>query len=126
MEDYIVAIPKPTDATGVARAKALKANADEVAQRAEELSLASAAEAKALALDVFDPKTEQPTKFIDPIEEVGVSLADDSVVIRVSANIDNMVYGPGNFYTFKVGTKYKVSREIAETLDDAGYIYSIN
>jgi hypothetical protein len=114
--------PKPSDATGVARARALKDNADEVQRRADEITLASATEAKRLATEVFDPKVNAAPIIIDEVEELGVGLADDTVIVRTIANIEGMTYGYGNVYNFTAGVKYRVPREVADALTDLGYI----
>ena len=68
----------------------------------------------------------EPTRtatVIDEIESVGVSLADDSVVVRVAENIDMMTIGAGNHYSFETGKKYKVTKAVAEHLKEKGYLY---
>ena len=57
------------------------------------------------------------------IEEVGVSVNNDKVVIRTIADIEDMTYGIGNSYTFKQGVKYSVPRDLAAYLESLGYIW---
>jgi hypothetical protein len=116
--------PKPTDATGVARDKALKANLDEVKRRENEITTIAATEARALETEVFDPKvaSSEPV-IVDEVISIGTDLADDSRIIRVIANIENMTYGYGNTYNFTAGVKYKVAVDLADYLDHLGYTY---
>lgn len=57
------------------------------------------------------------------VELVGASLVNDIVVIQVVEDIEQMTFGAGNLYDFKVDRKYKVPREIADHLKDKGYVY---
>lgn len=114
--------PKPTDATGVARAKAIKENADELARRQEELSTIAAAEAEAMKNEVRDPKVDAPVEVIDEVVEVGVELADNTRVVRLIAPIELMTWGQGNDYSFEAGVKYKVPADLADHLESLGYL----
>jgi len=67
---------------------------------------------------------------IDEVEEVGVGLKEDKVVVRTITDIDDMTYGivngsPQN-YTFKAGVKYMVPRDLAAYLESLGYIWRPN
>lgn len=115
----------PLDATGKAAEDARKANAKALQDRAEEISLSRAAEAESLAKDVFDPKRPDEPLLIDEVEEVGVSVNNDTVVIRTHHDIEDMTFGVGNSYSFKAGVRYKVPRNLAVYLDNLGYISSI-
>lgn len=114
--------PKPTDATGMARAKAIKENADELARRQEELSTIAAAEAEAMKTEVRDPKVDAPAEVIDEVVEVGVELADNTRVVRLIAPIELMTWGQGNDYSFEAGVKYKVPADLADHLESLGYL----
>lgn len=114
----------PQDATGRAAEKAAKENAKVLADRKEEISLMRQAEEVSLANDVFDPKKPDAPILIDEIEEVGVSVKNDKVVIRTISDIEDMTFGVGNHYTFKAGVKYSVPRELAAYLEQLGYIWS--
>ena len=116
--------PKPTDATGVARAKEIKKNADELKRRSEEIATISAVEAKRLETEVFDPKEEDKPVVVDEIVNLGTNLADDSEVVRLVADIETMTWGYGNNYSFKAGVKYKVPKDLAAHLRTLGYVYS--
>ena len=113
----------PMDATGKAAEDAARRNAAELAARKEEISLSRAAEEVSLANDVFDPKNPDAPLLIDEIEEIGVSVNDEKVIIRVNTDIDDMTYGVGNSYTFKQGVKYSVPRDLAEYLQRLGYLW---
>lgn len=117
----------PMDATGRAAEDAARRNADELAKRKDEISISRAAEEELLETAVFDPKNPDIPIFIDEIEEVGVSVNNDKVVIRTHHDIEDMTYGVINgtpqSYTFKAGVKYSVPRELAAYLEGLGYIW---
>lgn len=113
----------PLDSTGAAAEKAAKQNAKALADRKDEISLIRQQEEISLANDVFDPKNPDTPILIDEIEEVGVAIKSDKVVIRTIADIEDMTYGVGNSYTFKAGQKYSVPRDLALYLENLGYIW---
>jgi hypothetical protein len=123
-----VATPKtsPLDATGKAAEDAAKRNAKELAARKEEITLMRQQEDELLETAVFDPKKPDQPVFIDEIEEVGVSVNNDKVIIRTITDIEEMTYGVGNVYTFKAGVKYSVPRDLADYLEGLGYIWRPN
>jgi Icc-related predicted phosphoesterase len=117
----------PLDATGRAAEEAAKRNAADLAARKEEISISRAVEQELLETAVFDPKKPDAPILIDEIEELGVTVNNDSVVIRTISDIEDMTYGVINgtpqSYTFKSGQKYKVSRDLAQYLERLGYIW---
>lgn len=117
----------PLDATGRAAEEAAKRNAAELASRKEEISISRQAEAESLERDVFDPKNPEKPILIDEIEELGVSVNNDTVVIRTISDIEDMTYGVKNgtpqSYTFKQGVRYKVPRDLANYLQGLGYLW---
>ncbi len=135
--------PRPTDATGVARAKEIKKNEAELKARAAEISTIAAAEAFDNANGIFDPSVnnddvEIVDEVLDPavaggtlsvpapvddVEVLEVALEDDSVIVRLIADIPTMVYGTGNEYSFVAGRKYRVSKDLANQLESIGYLY---
>lgn len=120
----------PLDATGKAAEDAAKRNADELKRRQDEISTARATEAEALETQVFDPKKPDQPIVLDEVEEVGVGLKEDKVVVRTISDIEDMTYGivngsPQN-YTFKAGVKYMVPRDLAAYLESLGYIWRPN
>lgn len=115
---------KPTDVTGRQREKLIKDNAAELARRAEEMSIATAVEHARIETEVVDLSAapERPT-VIDEIEDLGVGLADETVVVRVAEDLDMMTVGAGKHYSFKAGQKYKVPKNVARQLQEKGYLY---
>ena len=114
---------KVTDVTGRQREAQIKENAEALAQRAGEMSMATANAAAKLETEILDltsPNTVATV--IDEVETVGVSLADDTQVIRVAEDLDFVTIG-GNHYSFKAGQKYKVSKQVAQHLQEKGYLY---
>lgn len=117
----------PQDATGRAAEEAAKRNAAAIKARQEEIAISRQAEAESLERDIFDPKKPDAPILIDEIEEVGVSVNNDKVVIRTIADIDDMTFGVVNgapqSYTFKQGVRYSVPRELALYLQNLGYLW---
>lgn len=117
----------PQDSTGRAAELAAKRNAEELAKRKDEISISRAAEAELLEHAVFDPKKPDAPILLDEIEEVGVSVANEKVVIRVHHDIEDMTFGVINgtpqSYTFKAGVKYSVPRALAAYLENLGYTW---
>lgn len=119
--------PKAQDFTGRQKAKLEKEHADELAKRSEEMAVAAQVEAERKENEVIDV-TERPeahTIIVDSVEEVGVELADDTVIIRVNEDVIEMTFGVGNTYTFYAGQKYKVSKELAAWLEEKGYLWRV-
>ena len=114
---------KVTDVTGRQREDQIKAVAEQQAARVNEMSMATAVKEVKDATEVVDMTIPSAPTVIDEVESVGVSLADDSVVVRVAENIDQMTIGAGNSYSFQAGKKYKVSKHVANHLQETGYLY---
>ena len=114
---------KVTDVTGRQREEMIKANAEALAARANEMSMATAEKAYKDEVEVTDLTEPSKPTVIDEVESVGVSLADDSVVVRVAENIDMMTIGAGNNWSFEAGKKYKVPAHVANHLKEKGYLY---
>ena len=113
----------PMDVTGRAVEEAARRNSEELQKRKDEISISRQAEQELLETAVFDPKKPDAPILIDEIEEVGVSVNNDKVIIRTISDIEDMTYGVGNQYTFKQGVKYSVPRDLAEYLERLGYIW---
>ncbi len=117
----------PLDTTGraveeakirLAKEKANSTDAAEIARREEEYLLETG---------VFDAKSADKPILIDEIEEVGVSVNNNKVIIRTHSDIEDMTFGivngvPQN-YTFKAGVKYSVPVELAAYLERLGYVW---
>ena len=116
----------PLDATGLAAEKAAKKNQEALRKRQDEISIAAHIEAESLEKDVFDPKKPDAPLVLDEIENVGVTTANDTVIIRTVTDIEEMTYGVGNHYTFKAGVKYRVPSGLANYLEQLGYIWRPN
>jgi hypothetical protein len=122
-----VAVPrtKPSgDFTGRQAAALAKEAAEEKRQKAEQMAMITAQEQKEFEETVFDV-TQQPDNptIVDEVLELGVELAEDSIIVRVAEDVDNMTYGYGNTYHFKAGGKYKVPRGVADRLQELGLLY---
>jgi methylmalonyl-CoA mutase N-terminal domain/subunit len=103
---------------GVAKA------AEEKRIRAEQVAAEKAAEDQEFADSVFD-LTQNPDQpiVVDEVVEVGVEMANDSVVVRVSETIENMTVGYRNTYHFKAGGKYLVPKDVADRLEELGLLW---
>lgn len=112
---------KPTDVTGKSREKQIADNADALNDRANEMTMATA-EAKAkLETEVID--ATEPSRATVIVEEtIQVGKQDDTVVIRVIEDVENMTLGVGNNYSFKAGQKYQVTKAVAQHLQEKGYL----
>ncbi len=116
----------PLDATGKAAEDAAKRNAAELQKRKDEITLMRQQEDELLQTAVFDPKKPDTPLLIDEVEELGVAVNNDKVIIRTISDIDDMTYGVGNTYSFKAGVKYSVPRDLADYLEGLGYIWRPN
>ena len=115
---------KPTDATGVLREKLLEANAEQIAEAAANMSMATAEAKIKLETEVIDATVpSRQTVIVDEVITVGK--ADDSVEIRVIEDIENMTLGAGNNYNFKKGQKYRVTSQVAQHLKEKGYLAGV-
>ena len=114
---------KVTDVTGRQREELIKQNAEALAKRSEEMSIATAVDAIRMETEVVDLTVPGEPTVIDEVENVGVTSADDSTVIRVAEDCDFVTIGVGNHYSFKSGQKYKVSKAVAQHLQEKGYLY---
>jgi hypothetical protein len=116
---------KPTDATGVLREKLLAENMEALEERAAEMSMASAKAKVKLETEVIDATVpDRQTVIVDEPVTVGKA-TDDSVEIRVVADIEHMTLGAGNYYSFKAGQKYKVTKDVAQHLKEKGYLAGV-
>lgn len=116
----------PLDATGRAAEQAARKRAKELKDRENEIALAHEQERVENETAVFDPKRPDQPLVLDEIETVGVSTANDMVIIRTVVDIEDMTYGVGNTYTFKAGKKYSVPAHLANYLEQLGYIWRPN
>jgi hypothetical protein len=114
---------KVSDVTGRQREEQIKAVAQQQAERATEITMATQVKAYKDEVEVTD-LTDNPAAptIIYDVESVGVTLADDQVVIRVLETLDMMTFGAGQYYSFEAGKKYKVSKALANHLEEKGYV----
>lgn len=119
--------PKAQDFTGRQKAALEKEHAEELSRRSEEMSVAAQVEAAQIESEVIDvtETPAAPTVIVDSVEEIGVTLADETIIIRVNEDIMDMTYGAGNLYTFLQGRKYKVSKDLASWLEEKGYLWTL-
>jgi hypothetical protein len=113
----------PQDVTGRAAEQAAKKRAKELEARQEEISLLRQIEQESVENDVFDPRVPDSPLLIDEVEQVSVGVKNETVIIRVFHDIEDMTYGVGNTLNFKAGQKYAVSPDLAGYLDRLGYIW---
>ena len=114
---------KPTDVTGRKRAEAQAQHEAEQQDRAAEMSMVSAQKENQLNETIDATVPNRATVIVDnPVE---ISTEEDSVTIRVIADIEHMTLGVGNVYSFKAGQKYKVSKHVAQHLEEKGYLAGV-
>jgi len=114
---------KPTDVTGRVREKLAADNLESLQDRANSMSMATAEAQIKLETEVIDATVpERQTVIVDE----PTSLSEDAdVVIRVVEDIENMTLGSGNNYSFKAGQKYKVTKHVAQHLQEKGYLAGV-
>jgi len=123
MDAPIRTTKKSNDFTGRQAAELAAKAVEEQRASAERMSLMTAQQEQEFEETVHDMTRPSSPALVDEVVEIGVVLADDTVVVRVAENIDNMTYGHDNHYTFKAGGKYKVPRGVAERLSALGLLY---
>jgi hypothetical protein len=115
---------KPTDATGRQREAQQAAFAEEQAEAAQTLSMATAQKAIALETEVIDATVpNRATVIVD--EPTIVASEGKTVTIRVVEDIEGMTFGAGNFFSFKAGQKYQVQQDLARHLEEKGYLSGV-
>jgi type III secretion system FlhB-like substrate exporter len=115
---------RPADFTGRERERLARENAEQLEQRANEISLINAAAEEKKATEIVDATTGKTAPVIvDEIQTVDVELEQKYEIIQVLDDIEQMTFGAGNLFDFKRGVKYKVTVELANHLREKGYIY---
>lgn len=113
---------KATDYTGRQREALQQQYVEEQANRANEMSLASAEKTYKVEHEVLDGTKPNRIETI-VVEDIKKTTDEkDTVVVRVGEDIDSMTLGAGNFYSFKAGQKYEVTKAVADHLDAKGYL----
>jgi len=114
---------KPTDVTGRTREKLMAQNLEVMQETANSMSMATAEAQIKLETEVIDATIpERQTVIVDDPTAIG---NDAEVVIRVIENVENMTLGSGNNYNFKAGQKYKVTKDVAQHLQEKGYLAGV-
>jgi hypothetical protein len=115
----------PNDVTGRKRDALAAEHVEEIQKRAETMSLATAEAQIKLESEVLDAtEPNRAAVVVDEVKVVG-SQEGETVEIRVIADIESMTLGAGNYYSFKAGQKYKVTKEVAEHLKEKGYLAGV-
>lgn len=115
---------KPTDTTGRQREAQQAAFADEQAEAAQNMAMATAQKAVALETEIIDATVpNRATVIVD--EPTIVASGDKTVTIRVVEDIEHMTFGAGNFFSFKAGQKYQVTQDLARHLEEKGYLAGV-
>ena len=115
---------KPTDTTGRQREAQQAAFADEQAEAAQNMAMATAQKAVALETEVIDATVpNRATVIVD--EPTIVDNSEKAVTIRVVEDIENMTFGAGNYFSFRAGQKYQVTSDLARHLEEKGYLAGV-
>lgn len=113
----------PNDVTGRKRDELVKENIEALNQRAGEMSMVNA-QAKAELEEAIDATVpNRQTVIVDSV--VHTTEDADKVEIRVIADLDSMTLGAGNYYSFKAGQKYTVTKAVALHLKEKGYLAGV-
>ena len=113
---------KPSDFTGRQRDALAQQALEEQQARASELAMATAEAAIKAETEVIDATEPSRAQAVVVDEVITTNAKGKTVTIRVSDNIDAMTFGAGNYYSFKAGQKYEVTEEIANHLEEKGYV----
>jgi hypothetical protein len=112
---------KPTDTTGRQREALQQEFAEQQAEAAQNMAMATAEKQIALETEVIDATVpNRATVIVD--EPTIVSDEGKVVTIRVVEDIESMTFGAGNYFSFKAGQKYQVTQDLASHLQEKGYL----
>ena len=111
---------KPTDVTGRKREQLQNEAVEAQQDAANKMSMATAEAQIKLETEVIDATVPERQTVI--VNEPTITSSDAEVVIRVVEDIENMTLGSGNNYNFKAGQKYKVTKHVAQHLQEKGYL----
>jgi hypothetical protein len=113
---------KPTDVTGRKREALVAENLENMQEKANTMSMATAEAKIKLETEVIDATVpERQVVIIDPV----LNVDEGEVEIRVIEDIENMTLGSGNNYNFKAGQRYKVTKHVAQHLKEKGYLAGV-
>jgi len=115
---------KPTDTTGRMREEAQAKLVQELQEKAEASAVANAEAKIKLENEVIDATKPNKTEVIvdEPIVVNNKKNGEETVIIRVVEDVENMTFGAGNYYSFKAGQKYEVNIKLARRLQSLGYL----
>ena len=84
--------PKVGDFTGKQRETLIEENAAEVAEKAKQVSMATAAQAEEFAANIHEAKHPESVTIVDEVEDLGGVEKSDSaqVVVRVNEDIEDL------------------------------------
>jgi hypothetical protein len=74
-------------------------------------------------IDYVDPEPIQTQQTVSVVDSGVQVMEQPFVIVRVNESIDQMTYGAGNHYTFVAGQRYRVPRDVAEHLEEAGLVW---
>lgn len=112
---------RPQDYTGRQRQKLAAENAEVVRAREDQLAMVTAQQAE-IDDSLHDYVGDRQVTQLDAEGEVTYVEAE-ARTIRVNSDIENMTFGAGNNFTFKEGGQYRVSAELANYLEELGYVW---
>lgn len=97
------------DMTGRKREELAAEAAVELAKRQEEISIIN---------------QQEQDRIDNEIVEYPVTVVDEPLVeIRVNEDLESVTVGVGNHYDFKKGQRYKVPKNVADNLEERGYVW---
>lgn len=86
--------------------------------------------AKSMATATIVAETEKANTVVDlvepprpAVEEQPVVVEESDRVIRVNAELNDIVIGQGNYFTFEVGVQYRVPATVAAHLEEKGLLW---
>ncbi|GAA2322344.1 hypothetical protein GCM10010149_89400 [Nonomuraea roseoviolacea subsp. roseoviolacea] len=101
----------PRDATGRNAVKLAEENAELLAERAGQIS-------------TLNPMPEVVFKDDEPEDADGVlKVGSTTRRLRVNTDLEDIVVGQGNYFTFLRGREYTVPAHVYDHLEEKGYVY---
>lgn len=115
---------RPGNLTGKKKEEMAAEHAEEVKAREGEIALMNAAAEQEKAETVnYSGEAVTNDDVKEAVAQKQVEVKEKTRVIRVNENIEQMTFGRGTSYDFEVGRTYKVPAELADHLEEIGYIY---
>lgn len=117
---------RPQDFTGREADRLAKARDQDAARREAELTMASQAEAAAKEAEVVD-YSEPPSKAAPAADEPqlgeSVEVKAPYRTVRINTDLEQVTYGAGNHYDFEAGRRYNLPTDLAQHLDEKGFVW---